>query len=736
MSFDDLLLEILDKFIENGRVDIEEYCKKYPQYKDALLDKFRTAEFIRKNLREEDLSGKKLGEYLILQELGRGGMGIVFLGIQPALSRLTAIKVLPPSFAQDKDALRNFQEEAKIIAKFNHPNIVPIYSISDERGMYYIAMGYISGLSLKSIVDILKINKNPGKIRATVIKEILQAPPAEKQDISQKSITLKRGFKFWDMPYFKFVATIGAEISDALSYAHQNSIIHGDLKPSNMLLTNEAIPMVLDFGLSQNIKKLASSKSTEFSGTLAYAAPEQIKNNTINEKTDIWSLGVTLYELLTFKNPFLDKTVKKTADRISKGNLTPLRTYNKKIPIELEAIILKCLENKPENRYGSISEVAQDLNNYLELRPIKAKPDDIIKRIQKAIRRKPWIAVLSFSLVFVFIPLFYLSINLWMGAQVQDINRLLNKGRISDAFTLNNKIAKLSNTFPSLFLHKYWNAQSNYTIGTYLAREKHNYKEAIIYFQSCVNLSPPSHTYDARVQLILCYDKLGLYDQALNEIKECLMLSLTLKQKEDIYAGIAMVIYNFGIKSYEVEKWRDYLKKKGFSESIMKNVAYQLTVGESLKSPPKNKELSNYINQVLAEPSASQPQEIKEFLAKSGDIALENTKDAYEHQSRMQHIMFMHDSNKIGRDEMTKLIKEESRRFLEQQIGLLNKRKALSPPNAQIAEAQSLFIKVQEESIAATECYITDDLMSIKDHLLKAMEYMQKGRMKLKELGL
>ena len=126
MNFDDVLLEILDKFIDGKGVDINSYCQKYPEHRDAILAKFRTAEFIKKSFKDENLSRKTLGDYLILQELGRGGMGIVFLGIQPTLSRLTAIKVLSPSFSIDEDTLKTFQEEAKTIAKFNHPNIVPI----------------------------------------------------------------------------------------------------------------------------------------------------------------------------------------------------------------------------------------------------------------------------------------------------------------------------------------------------------------------------------------------------------------------------------------------------------------------------------------------------------------------------------------------------------------------------------------------------------------------------------
>jgi len=401
MNFDDILLEILDKLIWGEKVDIEVYCKKYPQFKDAILDKFRAAEFIKKNFREDDLEGKRLGEYIILQELGRGGMGVVFLGINPALARLTAIKILSPAFIQDKKALKNFQEEAKTIAKFNHPNIVPIYSIGNEKGVYFIAMGYISGQSLKVIIEMLKNKRHGEQLKAIAIKEFLNTSPVEGQNILQKSISLKRNFNFWNMTYFQFVATIGAEIADALSYAHQNGIVHGDLKPSNVLLTNEAIPMVVDFGLSRDITKFASLKKDGFSGTLVYAAPEQIKDNIINEKTDIWSIGVTLYELLSFRNPFMDATVKKIVYRILNPYPTSLKKFDKNITAELEAIVFKCLERKPEDRYKNIIELSQDLKNYLEGKPVKAKPVGVIGKTRKWIKRHP---VLS-----VFIYIFFVS---------------------------------------------------------------------------------------------------------------------------------------------------------------------------------------------------------------------------------------------------------------------------------------------------------------------------------------
>ncbi|GEM_PF-838442 len=523
MDFDNILLEILDGFIDSKKVDLEEYCNKYPEHKETILSKFKTAEFIRKNFHEEDLNGKKLGEYIILQELGRGGMGVVFLGIQPALSRLSAIKILLPSFSQDQEALRNFQEEAKTIAKFSHPNIVPIYSINDEKGMRYITMGYISGRSLKSIIETLRPSKQLDKLKAVAIREILQEPLAKDHDISQKNITLKRDTKFWDKSYFQFAATIGVEIADALSYAHQNGIIHGDLKPSNILLTTEAIPMVADFGLSRNIKELAASKNNDFTGTLIYAAPEQIKENILNEKTDIWSLGVTLYELLTFKNPFVDKTIKKTADKISKGNPAPLRVYNKKIPIELEVIVLKCLELNPKNRYEALSELSKDLKNYLESRPIKAKPIGIIGRVGKWIRRQP---VLACSVIGLFLATIVASILIYISIVDTLVNsavRLQGRGFFREAEEKYNAALSLSLKWPFMKTVRVKALAGLGAMYSGTENSKDLLEKALKYYNESIEIEP--NNYVTLNDMADTYESLGNYTEAFKYLERMLIIS-------------------------------------------------------------------------------------------------------------------------------------------------------------------------------------------------------------------
>ena len=519
MEFDDVLIEILNEFAGGKNVNVEEYCNKYPQYKELILSKLKIAEYIKSDFAEEDLSGKKLAEYIILKELGRGGMGVVLLGIHTALSRLTAIKILPPSIANDKEALKNFQEEAKIIAKFNHPNIVPIYSISNERGMYYIAMGYVPGPSLKDVLIKLQANPNadPLRLKVASIRELLITSFVEQNDISQRSISLKRELKFWDKTYLQFVLTIASEITNALSYAHQNGIIHGDIKPSNILLTNEGIPLIVDFGLSKDFKNFATPKDNEFTGTLAYAAPEQINGNITNQKTDIWALGVTLYELIILKNPFTGSTIKNTAEKIIRGNPLPLRSLNKKIPLEVEAIVNKCLEVKPENRYTSIAELSDDLRNYLDSNPIKAKPIGFIKRTGKKIRKHPvltsLISIVFFSIIVASLFLHISRLNYLLG-QGLDLQRM---HKLEDAKKIYENVLRLSSRVP---LTKKIREKAFLGMAeTHIETQK---DKALVYYNECLKINPRNVL--ALQEKSILYEGLGNYEEAIKCIKEALKI--------------------------------------------------------------------------------------------------------------------------------------------------------------------------------------------------------------------
>lgn len=580
MNLDGIVLEMLDGLAQNKEVDIEKYCNTYPAYRDQILAKFKTAEFIKQNFQEQDLSDKKIGDYIILQELGRGGMGIVFLAIHPVLSRLTAIKILPPSFSADKETFIKFQEEAKIIAKFNHPNIVPIYSFNNEQGIYYIAMGYIAGLSLKDTLESIK-NRKASALKAMHIKEILTAPASDEENTSQKSISLKRGFEFWNKSYFYFIVKIFAEIAEALHYAHQNGIYHGDIKPSNILLTSEAIPMILDFGLAQDTKKLSKvSRREEFTGTLIYAAPEQIKGNIINDKTDIWSMGVSLYESLTFHNPFQAPLITKTIENILKANLPPLKSYDKKIPIELEVIVLKCLEANPQNRYHSIDELSCDLINYLESKPIRAQSIKKLARIRKYIQRNPRISYLGL-LIALLIPLsLFISFKYSLKKMERTADFLLDEGYYNEAIQQYSKILKFSPFDVSILQGigdaYYWEGE---------------YDMALIYYERALKVNPNHQMIIKSIGDI--YSDRKMHDKALENYLKALSLS-----PHDRYYWIAVA------DTYKEQKEFDKAAYH-YGKAILLVPKAADTVEELSSLITDEKKLSNY-------------EEVKEYLKSVG----------------------------------------------------------------------------------------------------------------------
>ena len=167
------------------------------------------------------------------------------------------------------------------------------------------------------------------------------------------SIGAARDPSFWDRPYLDFVLTVCAEVADALSYAHRNHVCHGDLKPSNIMLSAGGVPIIVDFGLAKDMQSLTTVQSQGFLGTVAYASPEHINGNVVNERSDLWSLGVTMYELITLRQPFHTNDVASTVERILKVEPPLIRAGLRKFPKDAEAIVFKCLEKAPENRYES-----------------------------------------------------------------------------------------------------------------------------------------------------------------------------------------------------------------------------------------------------------------------------------------------------------------------------------------------------------------------------------------------
>lgn len=269
---------------------------------------------------------EKLGRYEILSELGRGAMGVVYKAVDPLIDRTVAIKTI--KFDLSADDCANFEErfyrEAKSAGRLNHPNIVTIYDVGKSEDTAYIAMELLEGQLLKEILDVhaaMSIDK---------------------------------------------IVHIAAQIADGLSYAHKNGIVHRDIKPANIMLLDGDMVKITDFGIAR-----MSTSSGTLAGTVMgsprYMAPEQVVGKAVDGRSDVFALGVVLYEMLTGESPFDGDNINTTMYRIVNEASTPPRTLNPRIPEVFDFIVAKALAKHPDHRYQSARELASDLRNYKDL---------------------------------------------------------------------------------------------------------------------------------------------------------------------------------------------------------------------------------------------------------------------------------------------------------------------------------------------------------------------------------
>lgn len=316
--------------------------------------------------REQFRPGDTFAHYRIDAELGRGGMGVVYRVYDTRLERTAALKVLLRKNTGDEIQLQRFIREARSVARINHPHIIRVFDVGEQPEPYF-TMEYIAGQEFSRLIK-------EGAIKP------LQA------------------------------AKIVRKVADALEAVHQQGITHRDIKPSNIILDNDGEPKLMDFGLAKT-DDTTLSRTGEIMGTPSYMSPEQVNKKRANAGSDIYSLGATLYQALTGREPFQGDSVYNVIFQICNKDPIPPRMLNPDIAQDLESICLKCLEKKPEQRYASAHLLGQDLQNFLERRPVMAKPATGFTRAQKWVVRNK--AVTSVTLGSASIVLFVLIFFIW-----------------------------------------------------------------------------------------------------------------------------------------------------------------------------------------------------------------------------------------------------------------------------------------------------------------------------------
>jgi serine/threonine protein kinase len=341
-----------------------------------------------------------LGDFLLVRELGRGGMGVVYEAWQRSLNRRVALKVPPFAAALDPKQLQRFKNEAQAAAGLHHPHIVPVFGVGCERGVHYYAMQLIDGCTLAAIISALRDSPAACAAAASTAKVMF----GTERD-SGRSGT-----------FFRAAAKLGIEAAEALEAAHQLGVIHRDIKPGNLLLDAAGTLWVTDFGLARIGTQAGLTLSGDLVGTLRYMSPEQAlaKPATIDHRTDIYSFGVTLCELLTLEPVFAGRDREELLRQIAFEEPRPPRQRNKAIPRELETIVLKAMEKRPEARYATAQELADDLRRFLEDKPIRARRPTLVQRAAKWSRRHKTLVAAAF-VVGVLAALFAAGNGLWIA---------------------------------------------------------------------------------------------------------------------------------------------------------------------------------------------------------------------------------------------------------------------------------------------------------------------------------
>jgi len=336
-----------------------------------------------------------LGDFRIIRELGRGGMGLVYEAEQISLSRRVALKVLPFAAVLDPRNLARFKTEALAAAQLDHPGIVDVYGVGCERGVHYYAMRYIEGRTLAAVIAQARGLATAGT--ATDAPEALNAAGVPTQALDAVSTAASTGGMTW----FRTTAEIGVQVAEALAHAHQHGIVHRDIKPSNLLVDNEGKVRVTDFGLAQVETDATLTLSGDLLGTLRYMSPEQVLGNraAVDHRTDIYSLGATLYELLALKAAFPESDRKKLLQRIAAEEAPPLRRIDRAVPADLETVVQKAMAREPAYRYATAGEFASDLRRFLEHKPVLARRPNLLERTAKWSRRHRGLVISVFILM-------------------------------------------------------------------------------------------------------------------------------------------------------------------------------------------------------------------------------------------------------------------------------------------------------------------------------------------------
>ena len=357
-----LVFECLERMAEDGEGVLEELCAANPDEAAALRREIENlGRFGLAGERLADRLPERLGEFRILEQLGRGGMGVVYVAVQEPLGRRVALKVVRPELLYFPGQRERFLREQDAVARLQHPGIVPIYTTGETDGLPWFAMELFDGASLAEVLLAMPAGERSGEAFCAAIETCCGA--GDRVDRSSFAGS-------WP----DVCAGIARQIADALEHAHGRGVVHRDVKPSNIVITRNGRAMLIDFGLASREGAVQLTRTGSQLGSLPYMSPEQLRGVEVSDRSDLYSLGVTLFEALTGELVFAGEDTEDVRRRILAGDVRIDRGRLGRIGWDLRMVCRVAMDPDPARRYATAADLARDLGNVLQRRPIEARP--------------------------------------------------------------------------------------------------------------------------------------------------------------------------------------------------------------------------------------------------------------------------------------------------------------------------------------------------------------------------
>ncbi len=378
-----LVAECLDRIEREGPTAVEEFLELHPEHAAAVrtrLEHLRDAGLLEAPASAEVRFPERLGPFRLIERIGGGGMGVVYLAEQEPLGRKVALKLVRPDLLYFEGARERFRREIEVVARLKHPGIVPVYTVGEEEGIPFYAMEHVEGRSLDGLLRSLR-GRDASELGGG---DLLRAVGGEGD-----AVTLESGRPLAEASWVDACCHVMLQLARALEHAHGQGVLHRDLKPSNVMLTAGVRVLLLDFGLASTRGTSRLTRTGSQVGSLPYMAPEQLRGQAVDERTDLYAIGVTLYELLCLRLPYFARDPEETRRRILEGVPRPPSEENPALSWDAETVCLTAMERDPARRYPSARALADDLRAVLRRMPIAARRPGPWLRARRFAQRNP-----------------------------------------------------------------------------------------------------------------------------------------------------------------------------------------------------------------------------------------------------------------------------------------------------------------------------------------------------------